>query len=183
MARVDFPLHCCFELHCRKPTITAVQVRETHPDGRTAANTFDSLSTVTNVNCKQKRKSPLASCAERVFSGKTRTDREKCSRRELRCARTHTYQSIACWARRLWTTVECVDSSEHGSSMPFGTSSRLVAVTNYLSPAREAWRISEWKRDEKESRRSQEEKESWVRRDWQARRPAFALVNYHSSWR
>ena len=170
MARANFPLHyyrcCCFEIHRWKPTITAVQVREIHADGRTAANMFDPMSIVTHVNCEQKRKPPLASCVERVCSGKTRTDRKKCQRRELWCAQRHTYHRIACVVIHFRLGVECIDSREHGSSVPFSTSSRLVAAANYLALARQAGRIREWRRDDgKESmrrrrRRSREEKES-----------------------
>lgn len=164
MARVNFPLHHYrFEIHRWKLTITAVQVREIHADGQTAANMFDPMSIVTNVNCEQKRKSSLASCDERVFSGNMRTDRKKCQRRELWCAQRHTYHSTACAAIHFRLGVACIDSREHGSSLPFSTSSRLVAAANYLALARQAERIREWRRDDgKESikRRSREEKES-----------------------
>jgi len=80
-ARVDFPLQCYFELNRRGPTITVIEVRERHADGRTAANMLYLITIVTNVKSMQKRKSPLASlqwtCAFLVIYNNELKEREK----------------------------------------------------------------------------------------------------------
>jgi hypothetical protein len=134
-ARVDFPLHCCFELNRRREyTITFVQVRERYTDGQRACQ-IQCLSWQTSTELRTKRGNRLwrvimSVCMCVLLSGKEWWIEKG------RSIDAYTYHGIACLAinfradRTVQNTPPLVETEVPCHPLDDGL---LIPITNYVA--------------------------------------------------